>query len=409
MTLIDEFKWRGLLNQCTDEVALAKHLADNQVTLYCGFDPTSDSLHVGNLIPMICLMRFKQHGHNPLALVGGATGLIGDPSGKNQERDMLLEDIVHRNSGFIENQIRWVTGVETVNNIDWTQNMSVIEFMRVVGKNFTVNSMLARDSVTSRLGGDGLSFTEFSYMLFQGNDFLQLAKQKGCTLQIGGSDQFGNICSGLDLLRKNNLEGFGMTFPLMVKSDGTKFGKSEKGTVWLSVEKTSPWEFFQFWLNVSDDDVVKLLKFFTFLDQDTINDLEEKTKSSPGLRLAQKALAVEVTTLIHGASVCESIKQVAELLFSGREFDLSDDGIELLKSIIPVSTKDVAVVHDIKSVLVETQLVGSITKATQAIKENAVLLFERNKPPVKVTETLEINAMKPLLVRKGKKSFALVV
>lgn len=409
MNILDEFKWRGLLNQCTDEVALAKHLADNIVTLYCGFDPTSDSLHVGNLIPMICLMRFKQHGHNPLALIGGATGLIGDPSGKNQERDMLLEDIVLQNSNAIENQITMVTQVPTVNNIDWTKNMSVIDFMRVVGKNFSMNSMLARDSVTSRLNGDGLSFTEFSYMLFQGNDFLHLAKHHKCTLQIGGSDQFGNICSGLDLLRKNNLEGFGLTFPLMVKSDGSKFGKSESGTVWLSAEKTTPWEFFQFWLNVADVDVVKLLKFFTFLDQETIAGLEEKTKSNPELRLAQKALATEVTTLIHGAEVCRSIKEVADLLFSGRNFDLSDEGIELLKSIIPVSAKSVAVVHDIKAVLVETQLVSSITRATQAIKENAVLLFERNKPPVKVTEQMELSAVKPLLVRKGKKTFALVV
>lgn len=409
MTLLDEFKWRGLLNQCTDEVALNAHLTDNQATLYCGFDPTSDSLHVGNLIPMICLMRFKQHGHNPIALVGGATGLIGDPSGKNQERDMLLDEIVLHNSKAIENQITKITSVSTVNNIDWTKNMSVIEFMRDVGKNFTVNSMLTRDSVTSRLNGGGLSFTEFSYMLFQGNDFLQLAKQKNCILQIGGSDQFGNICSGLDLLRKNELQGFGLTFPLMVQSDGTKFGKSEKGTVWLSADKTSPWEFFQFWLNVSDDDVVRLLKFFTFLDKDTITELEEKTNSSPESRLAQKALAIEVTTLIHGAAVCESIKQVAELLFSGRSFDLSDDGIELLKSIIPVSTKDVLTVHNIKTILVETQLVGSMTQATQAIKENAVMLFERNKPPVKVNSHLEIDVLKPLLLRKGKKNFTLVI
>ncbi len=407
-TLVEDLKWRGLFNQCTDETALTKLLDEGKITLYCGFDPTSDSLHVGNLIPMICLMRFKQHGHNPLALVGGATGLIGDPSGKTQERDMLLEDLVLQNSASIEKQITKITQVPTVNNIDWTKNMSVIEFMRVVGKNFTVNSMLARDSVTSRLNGDGLSFTEFSYMLFQGNDFLHLAKQHGCKLQIGGSDQFGNMCSGLDLLRKNNLDGVALTFPLLVKSDGAKFGKSEKGTVWLSAEKTTPWEFFQFWLNTSDDDVIKLLKFFTFLDQATIADLEDKTKNSPELRLAQKALAIEVTTMIHGAEVCQSVREVADLLFSGKEFNLSDAGIEMLKSIIPVSSKDVATVHDIKSVLVETELVGSITKATQSIKENAVVLFEKGKPPVKVSEQMELNVLKPLLVRKGKKNFALV-
>jgi tyrosyl-tRNA synthetase len=409
MTVIEDLKWRGLLQQWSDEVALTKLLDTEQVTLYCGFDPTSDSLHVGNLIPMVSLMRFKQHGHNPIALIGGATGLIGDPSGKVQERDMLLEDIVLHNSKSIGVQLSNITGVPTVNNIDWTKNMSVIEFMRVVGKNFTVNSMLARDSVTSRLNGDGLSFTEFSYMLFQGNDFLQLAKQHGCKLQIGGSDQFGNMCSGLDLLRKNNLEGFALTFPLLIKSDGTKFGKSEKGTVWLSAEKTSPWEFFQFWLNTPDTDVIKLLKFYTFLDQATIADLEEKTKNTPELRLAQKALASEVTTLIHGEAMCQSVKDVADLLFAGKEFNLSDDGIEVLKSIIPVSTKDITTVHDVKVVLVETELIGSITKATQAIKDNSIVLFEKGKTPVKMTEQMELNITKPLLVRKGKKNFALVV
>lgn len=410
MTLIDELKWRGLFNQCTDEEALTKMIQDDKViTLYCGFDPTSDSLHVGNLIPMVSLMRFKQFGHHPIALIGGATGLIGDPSGKAQERDMLLEDIVLHNSKVIGDQLTAITKVDTVNNIDWTKSMSVIEFMRVVGKNFSVNSMLNRDSVTSRLDGEGLSFTEFSYMLFQGNDFLHLAKHHGCKLQIGGSDQFGNMCSGLDLLRKNNLDGVALTFPLLVKSDGTKFGKSEKGTVWLSANKTSPWEFFQFWLNTSDEDVIKLLKFYTFLDQATITDLEEKTKNTPELRLAQKALASEVTTMIHGAEVCQSVKEVADLLFSGKEFNLSDAGIEMLKSIIPVSTKDVGTVYDIKAVLVETQLLGSITKATQAIKDNSIVLFERGKAPVKVSEQMEVNIVKPLLVRKGKKNFALVV
>ena len=410
MTLIDELKWRGLFNQCTDEEALTKMIQDeNVITLYCGFDPTSDSLHVGNLIPMVSLMRFKQFGHHPIALIGGATGLIGDPSGKAQERDILLEDIVLHNSKAIGDQLTAITKVDTVNNIDWTKSMSVIEFMRVVGKNFSVNSMLNRDSVTSRLDGEGLSFTEFSYMLFQGNDFLHLAKHHGCKLQIGGSDQFGNMCSGLDLLRKNNLDGVALTFPLLVKSDGTKFGKSEKGTVWLSANKTTPWEFFQFWLNTSDEDVIKLLKFYTFLDQATITDLEEKTKNTPELRLAQKALASEVTAMIHGAEVCQSVKEVADLLFSGKEFNLSDAGIEMLKSIIPVSTKDVGTVHDIKAVLVETQLLGSITKATQAIKDNSIVLFERGKEPVKATEQMEVNIVKPLLVRKGKKNFALVV
>ena len=409
MTLIEDLKWRGLLHQCTDEEKLTTLLQNQAVTLYCGFDPTSDSLHVGNLIPMICLMRFKRHNHNPIALIGGATGLIGDPSGKTQERDTLLEHAVLHNSKCIGEQLEKITGTKTVNNITWTAQMSVIEFMRNVGKNFTVNSMLARDSVTSRLEGTGLSFTEFSYMLFQGNDFLHLAKHHDCKLQIGGSDQFGNMCSGLDLLRKNNLDGVALTFPLLVKPDGTKFGKSEKGTVWLSAEKTTPWDFFQFWLNTPDDQVVQLLKFYTFLDHATILDLQQKTITHPELRLAQKALASELTTLIHGTEICQSVQEVAELLFNGREFNLSATGIEMLKTIIPVSTKMVTTLHDVKTVMVETQLVTSITKATQAIKENAVTLFNRDKTPVKLSENIELNASKPFLLRKGKKTFALVV
>lgn len=409
MNLLEDLQWRGLVHQCSDLEGLEKLLASQQVTLYCGFDPTSDSLHVGNLIPMVSLLRFKKAGHNPLALIGGATGLIGDPSGKAQEREILLEESVLNNSQGIGKQLATITQAKTVNNIDWTKNMSVIDFMRQVGKNFSVNAMLARDSVNTRLNGDGLSFTEFSYMLFQGNDFLQLAKQHGCSLQIGGSDQFGNMCSGLDLLRKNNLDGFALTFPLLVKADGTKFGKSEKGTVWLSADKTSPWDFFQFWLNTADSDVVKLLKLYTFLSHEEITKLEESTNSQPELRLAQKALAQEVTTLIHGEEVCRSIQEVSTFLFSGKNFELSSQSIELLKTIIPQSQKDVATLQDVKQVMVETELAGSMTKATQSIKENSVQILELNNEPIKVTESQkDFSLTKPFLIKKGKKHFAIV-
>jgi tyrosyl-tRNA synthetase len=409
MNLLEDLQWRGLVHQCSDLEGLEKLLASQQVTLYCGFDPTSDSLHVGNLIPMVSLLRFKKAGHNPLALIGGATGLIGDPSGKAQEREILLEESVLNNSQGIGKQLATITQAKTVNNIDWTKNMSVIDFMRQVGKNFSVNAMLARDSVNTRLNGDGLSFTEFSYMLFQGNDFLQLAKQHGCSLQIGGSDQFGNMCSGLDLLRKNNLDGFALTFPLLVKADGTKFGKSEKGTVWLSADKTSPWDFFQFWLNTADSDVVKLLKLYTFLSHEEITKLEESTNSQPELRLAQKALAQEVTTLIHGEEVCRSIQEVSTFLFSGKNFELSSQSIEHLKTIIQQSQKDVATLQDVKQVMVETVLAGSMTKATQSIKENSVQILELNNEPIKVTESQkDFSLKKPFLIKKGKKYFAIV-
>lgn len=410
MKLIEDLTWRGLVHQCSDLDGLEKLLDNEKVTLYCGFDPTSDSLHVGNLIPMVSLMRFKQHGHDPIALIGGATGLIGDPSGKSQERETLLENIVLNNSHEIGVQLAEITKARTANNIDWTKNMSVIEFMRQVGKNFSVNAMLARDSVNSRLNGDGLSFTEFSYMLFQGNDFLQLAKNENCKLQIGGSDQFGNMCSGLDLLRKNGRDGFALTFPLLTKSDGTKFGKSEKGTVWLSADKTSPWDFFQFWLNTADADVVKLLKLYTFLSHEVINELEKQTLETPHLRAAQKALAAEVTTMIHGEEVCRSIQEVADLLFSGKKFDISDSAIELLKTIIPVSTKEVTTLQELKQAMVETDLAGSMTKATQSVKENSVQVCELRKEPMKVNESQqEFSLSKPFLIKKGKKHFALIV
>lgn len=410
MKLIEDLKWRGLVHQCTDIEGLEKLLDSESITLYCGFDPTADSLHVGHLIPMISLMRFKQHGHNPLALIGGATGFIGDPSFKSQERVALDEEIVLHNSESIGKQLEKITQVKTVNNLDWTKNMSVIDFMRKLGKHFSVGAMLSRDSVSSRLGGDGLSFTEFSYMLFQGNDFLHLGTEQNCKLQIGGSDQFGNMCSGLDLLRKNQKEGFALTFPLLVKSDGTKFGKSEKGTVWLDSSKTSPWEFFQFWLNTADADVVKLLKLYTFLPHEKIIELENNTINTPELRAAQKALAVEITTLIHGAEICQSIQEVAELLFSGKKFDLSASGIDILKSIIPVSEKSITNFQEMKQVLVETELLASMTKATQAIKDNSVSILELGKEAVKVTEDMkDIQVSKPFLIKKGKKHFALVV
>lgn len=409
MTFLEELKARGLVHQCSNLEELSKKLNEKSITLYCGFDPTSDSLHVGNLIPMVSLLRFKKAGHNPIALIGGATGLIGDPSGKNQEREMLLEDLVLNNSKGIGKQLEQITQSKIVNNITWTKEMSVIDFMRNVGKVFSVNSMLSRDAVSNRLNGEGLSFTEFSYMLFQGNDFLELAKTHGCELQIGGSDQFGNMCSGLDLLKKNNLEGFALTFPLLTKSDGTKFGKSESGTIWLDAKKTSPWEFFQFWLNVSDSDVIKLLKLFTFLSLEDIEALNISLQEKPELRLAQKALAREVTTLIHGEKVCETIEEVANFLFNSKGFNLSEDGINLLKTMIPVSQKEIRTLHELKQVMVETQLAGSMTKATQSIKENSVQILQLNEESLKVNENQqEFNLKKPLLVKKGKKHFVLV-
>ena len=410
MNILDELQWRGLVHQCSDEAGLRELLSNGSVTLYCGFDPTADSLHVGNLLPMLQLMRFAAAGHRPLALIGGATGLIGDPSGKLQERALSRTEVVSNNVDAIGAQLVHITGCDTVNNLAWTENLSVIDFMRSVGKHFSVNAMLRRDSVSSRLEGDGLSFTEFSYMLFQGNDFLQLAQREGCSLQIGGSDQFGNMCSGLDLLKKNNLEGFALTFPLMVKSDGTKFGKSESGTVWLSAEKTSPWEFHQFWLNASDADVGKLLRMFTFLNQEAVESLERSVAEEPHKRAAQKALAHEMTTLVHGAQTCADIEAIASLLFGGsRTFELSPSGLALLSTMIPSCSLPLTSVQEFKKVVVETGLEKSLTRATQTISEGALSICELGGTPQKVTEDMATWPMtRPLLIKKGKKHFALL-
>ena len=410
MNILEELQWRGLVHQCSDEAGLRELLSNGSVTLYCGFDPTADSLHVGNLLPMLQLMRFAAAGHRPLALIGGATGLIGDPSGKLQERALSRAEVVSNNADAIGAQLVHITGCDTVNNLAWTKNLSVIDFMREVGKHFSVNAMLRRDSVSSRLEGDGLSFTEFSYMLFQGNDFLQLAQREGCSLQIGGSDQFGNMCSGLDLLKKNNLEGFALTFPLMVKSDGTKFGKSESGTVWLSAEKTSPWEFHQFWLNASDADVGKLLRMFTFLNQEAVESLERSVAKEPHKRAAQKALAHEMTTLVHGAQTCADIEAIASLLFGGsRTFELSPSGLALLSTMIPSCSLPLTSVQEFKKVVVETGLEKSLTRATQTISEGALSICELGGTPQKVTEDMATWPMtRPLLIKKGKKHFALL-
>lgn len=321
---LEDLRWRGLISDCTNEAALAERLAAGPLTLYCGFDPTAQSLHVGNLIPLLGLVRFQRAGHKVLALTGGATGLIGDPSGKSVERNLQSTQDVEARTLKIEKQLKQFVDTsssergEVVNNLEWTQNLSVLDFLRDTGKHFSVNAMIARDSVRSRIEreGDGISFTEFSYMLLQAQDFLKLFESRNCVLQIGGSDQWGNMCSGADLVRrKHGKEAFSLTFPLLTTSDGQKFGKTVKGAVWLDAELTSSWEFFQFWMNTSDEDVIKLLKFFTFLPKEEILNLESKTRLTPQLREAQHRLAWELTALVHGSAVANSCRQAAGGLF----------------------------------------------------------------------------------------------
>ncbi len=326
MTLIEDLQWRGLLADCTDLPALNKRLNEGPITLYCGFDPTGDSLHVGHLVPQLLLRRFQLAGHHPLPLAGGATGMIGDPGGKSVERNLLSREQLNHNVRQIKKQLERLLDFTTpinparlVDNADWTASVSFLDFLRDVGKHFSLSSMLAKDSVKSRLESEsGISFTEFSYQLLQANDFAHLRQSMNCELQIGGADQWGNITAGTDLIRKKlGVPAYGLTFPLITKSDGTKFGKSEGGAVWLDPERTSPYRFYQFFINTEDSMVVGYLKKFTFLSHAEINALEEKHTVNPGARDAHRALAKEVTTIVHGTAACADAIRASEIMFGG--------------------------------------------------------------------------------------------
>jgi tyrosyl-tRNA synthetase len=322
VNLIEDLRWRGLLAQSTDEAALAESLK-SPLTLYVGFDPTAPSLHVGNLVVLLVLRRFQLAGHNPLALVGGATGLVGDPSGKNEERTLNSSDIVAEWVERIRKQVSALLDFDApknparvVNNLDWTQPMSAIEFLRDIGKHFSVNQMLARDSVSSRLEAGGISYTEFSYQVLQSFDYLELYKRYNCTLQLGGSDQWGNIVAGLDLIRRvEQGNAHALTVPLLTKADGTKFGKTAGGSVWLDPEMTSPYAFFQYWLNTDDKDVINFLKVFSFKSHEEIASLEIKHSENPGLREAHRELARELTALVHSPDIAVRVEEAAKALF----------------------------------------------------------------------------------------------
>lgn len=345
IALIEELNERELIAQVSDMEALRQHLETGSRTLYCGFDPTADSLHIGNLVPLLTLRRFQLGGHRPILLLGGATGLIGDPSGRSDERNLNSGEVVagwvERIRGQVEGFVDFSggNGAVIVNNLDWTADLPVIAFLRDVGKHFSVNTMIQRESVKSRLDRDeaGISYTEFSYMLLQAMDYLELAERYGCSLQIGGSDQWGNIVSGMDLVRRKlKKEAFALTLPLVTKADGTKFGKTAAGAVWIDPDRTSPYSFYQFWLNTADADVVRFLQVFTFLPLERIAQLAEAAREAPERREAQQALAEEVTSLVHGDSSLESARRISRCLFQGdirglTEADLNQlqqDGIQ---------------------------------------------------------------------------------
>lgn len=336
--LVMQLEQRGLIAQYSGDENLAAHL-DVSRTLYCGFDPTADSLHIGSLVPLLMLKRFQEAGHRPIILVGGSTGLIGDPSFKSEERKLNSPEIVagwvekirHQTSQFVDFDESLPNGAIIVNNLDWTAGIDVLDFLRDVGKHFSINSMIQKESVKQRLqrDGGGISFTEFSYSLLQSLDFAELNRRYNCTLQIGGSDQWGNIVGGIDLTRRQNQsQCFGLTSPLITKADGSKFGKTESGTVWLNAGKTSPYSFYQFWLNVADEDVYKFLRYFTFLSLEEIEDIERSDRDSDKKPEAQRILAREVTELVHGKLGVEAALRISDALFSGDPNKLSKKDFE---------------------------------------------------------------------------------
>src|SRR5690625_81010 len=339
MDIIQDLENRGLIHQTTDLEGLKKHLSENQVTLYCGFDPTADSLHIGHLVPITMLKRFQRAGHKPIALIGGGTGMIGDPSGRTSERSLNTAEVVKGFSEKIADQLAHLLdlkdGEDIVarNNADWLSGLTIIDFLRDVGKHFTVNYMLAKESVSARIE-QGITYTEFSYMLLQSYDFLNLYEQENCTLQIGGSDQWGNITAGMEFIRRSRedeakeVKVFGLTVPLITKADGSKFGKTAGGAIWLDPDKTSPYEFYQFWINTDDRDVIKFLNYFTFLDQEELDHLQTEVDNNPGDRVAQRRLAEEMTKLVHGQDALDQAQKISASLFSGDLKQLSAADID---------------------------------------------------------------------------------
>ena len=383
MNLIEDLRWRGLLAQTTDEAALLEALK-KPTTLYVGFDPTAPSLHAGNLVVLLVLRRFQLAGHNPIALVGGATGLVGDPSGKNEERTLNSTEIVEGWVNRIRKQVSAFLDFDApknpaavVNNLDWTSPLSAIEFLRDIGKHFSVNQMLSKDSVSARLEGGGISYTEFSYQVLQSYDFLELYRRNNCTLQVGGSDQWGNIVAGLDLIRRvEQGSGHALTVPLLMKADGTKFGKTAGGSVWLDPEMTSSYAFFQFWLNSDDKDVITFLKVFSFKSHEEIAELEKSHNENPGLREAHRALARELTSLVHSEETTQRVEAAARALFGQGELSELDEAT-LASALAELPRTTVSSKEEIPTwvdLLAATGVVDSKSAARRIVKEGGAYL-----------------------------------
>lgn len=412
--IVDELQWRGLINQSTDLDEL-RAATEEPIALYCGFDPTGDSLHAGHLVPMIMLRRFQEAGHRPFALAGGATGFIGDPRDVG-ERSMLSQEELDTNVAAIKKQLRQFVDFEgenaatLVNNADWTMGMSVVQFLREVGKNFSLNTMLDRDTVKRRLEGDGISYTEFSYMLLQANDYVHLNREYGVSLQIGGSDQWGNIVSGVDLNRRvSGAKTHALTVPLVTDANGKKFGKSTGGgKLWLDPEKTSPYAWYQYFVNSGDADVVRYLKMFTFLDQDEIAEYERAVAEEPHKRAAQRRLAEEMTGLVHGVAAREAVQLASQALFGRAELaDLDEQTLRGALQETTVAELDDDEPRTIVDLLVASGLVDSKGAARRTIKEGGAYVNNQRIESAEWEPSAEdLLHGSWLVLRRGKKNFA---
>ena len=422
MNILEELQWRGLVADCTDGAELGKRTAA-PITLYCGFDPTAESLHVGNLVPLLALRRFQLLGHYPIAVAGGATGSIGDPSGKTQERQLLAKEILEHNIASVKVQLAKLLDFETkqnparlVDNASWTAGISHLDFLRDIGKHFSVNQMIAKESIRARMEDReiGISYTEFSYMLLQAFDFYVLCRDHNCELQIGGSDQWGNITAGIDLCRKKlGRTVYGLTLPLITNTDGTKFGKTEAGAIWLDSKRTSVYRFYQFWINTDDRDVIRYLKFFTLLTHEEVESLEKQHAANPGAREAHKALAKAVTDLIHGETATQEAIRASEILFGGKLDGISESTFNEIVGEVP--TKDIEKAKldgtglPLVELLVYSSLCPSKGQARKDIEGGGVNINNvREASTTRAVTTHDLLFGKHVLLRKGKKNYVVV-
>lgn len=414
MNIIDDLKWRGAINQQTDAEGLNKEVNEKKIGLYAGIDPTGDSMHVGHLIPFMILKRFQLAGYHPYIIIGGATGSIGDPSGKKAERKLQTMDQVKYNEQCLTKQMESLFGQDgsftIVNNYDWLSKFSLLDFLRDYGKLFNVNTMLNKEIVSSRLE-TGISYTEFTYQILQGMDFEHLYKNHDVQLQIGGADQWGNITGGIDLIHKTqgaDAKAFGLTIPLMLKADGTKFGKTAGGAVWLDPKKTTPYEFYQFWINTDDRDVVKYLKYFTFLDRDEIEALADKVKNEPWKREAQRRLAEEVTEFVHGKEAVKEAENITNALFSGNIKDLTVDEVETGFKNMPSMEVSADKKNIVEWLADDTKIESSRRQAREDVKNGAIRINGDKIDDVnaEIDPTASFDG-KFVVVRRGKKKYFL--